>query len=84
MPNAYSATCEDVHGWLHAVVMLKKRREVVRFYIRIDDEGHVQGPEKDDVQVTLGVKSDARKTSQYAPVSQPYWKQYSPASLVWF
>jgi hypothetical protein len=41
MPNAYSATCEDVHGWLHTVVMLKKRREVVRFYIRVDDEGHV-------------------------------------------
>jgi hypothetical protein len=52
----------------------------------LQDRGqmHVQGPEKDEVQVALGVKSDARKASKYAPVSQPYWKDYSPESKLQF
>jgi hypothetical protein len=52
----------------------------------IQDGGQVrfQVPEKDEVQVVLGVKLDARKTSQYAPVSKPYWKAYSPESKYQF
>jgi len=59
---------------------------VLHYRGHANDEGQtcVQVPEKDEVQVALGVKLNATKTSQYRPVSQPYWKAYSTESKYQF